>query len=110
MVDIKGSSCYMDLETLNDKSLITILGRKLCLHDLLQEMGWRIVCRESFQEPGRHSRLWLCEDIFHVPKKNTVSGMVRRYKCRKVELGSSLPSVTLSNITLLNIFLIGREY
>ena len=89
MVDIKGSSCYMDLETLNDKSLITILGRKLWMHDLLQEMGWRIVCRESFQEPGRHSRLWLCEDIFHVLKNNMVSGMVRRYKCRKVELGSS---------------------
>ena len=39
VVDIKGSSCYMDLETLNDKSLITILGRKLWMHDLLQEMG-----------------------------------------------------------------------
>ncbi|KAF3953508.1 hypothetical protein CMV_021059 [Castanea mollissima] len=43
-------------------------------------MAWRIVHRESPQEPGRRSRLWCYTDIFHVLKYNTgadhVEGMV----------------------------------
>ena len=54
------------------------------MHDLIQQMGWRIVSRESPQERGRRSRLWLCKDVFHVLKKNTVSGSVYRHKLREV--------------------------
>ena len=77
---IEGSGCKKNIETLKDKSLITILGGKLHMHDLIQQMGWRIVSRESPQERGRRSRLWFCKDVFHVLKKNTVSGSVYRHK------------------------------
>ena len=77
---IEGFGCEKNIKTLEDKSLIAILGGKLWLHDLIQEMGWRIVRRESPQEPGRHSRLWFCKDVFHVLKENTVS----RHKLREV--------------------------
>jgi len=62
------------IDNLINKSLITIFRKKLCLHDLLEEMGREIVLRESFEEPGRRSRLWFREDILHVLKNNTVSG------------------------------------
>ena len=42
------------------------------MHDLLQEMGKEIVRQESRGEPGKRSRLWLLEDLFHVLTKNTV--------------------------------------
>ena len=77
---IEGSGCKKNIETLKDKSLIAILGGKLHMHDLIQQMGWRIVSRESPQEAGRRSRLWFCKDVFHVLKKNTVSSSVYRHK------------------------------
>ncbi|KAI4308570.1 hypothetical protein L6164_031629 [Bauhinia variegata] len=45
---------------------------KWCLgmHDMLQEMGKNIVIRESNNDVGKRSRLWLREDIDHVLTKN----------------------------------------
>ena len=43
------------------------------MHDLLQEMGQEIVRRESPEEPGCRSRLWLCEDVLHILKNDTIS-------------------------------------
>uniref|UniRef100_A0A7N2MM64 Uncharacterized protein n=1 Tax=Quercus lobata TaxID=97700 RepID=A0A7N2MM64_QUELO len=40
------------------------------MHDLRQKIGQEIVLRESPKEPGRHSRLWLYEDVHHVLKNN----------------------------------------
>jgi hypothetical protein len=78
IIDILESFGYyphINIEILMDKSLITILGRKLWMHDLLQEMGQVIVRCES-PELGRRSRLWLSEDVLHVLKNNTVSVLV----------------------------------
>ncbi|XP_055960319.1 disease resistance protein RUN1-like [Mercurialis annua] len=56
---------------LKDKALITTEDdMKLRMHDLLQEMGHDIVRQES-EEPGKRSRLWIPEDIYHVLTKNT---------------------------------------
>ncbi|XP_065617355.1 disease resistance protein RUN1 [Quercus suber] len=52
----------MGIEILMDKSLITIFGGKLLMHDLIQEMGWKIA---SESELGRR-RLFSYEDISHV--------------------------------------------
>lgn len=79
---LKDYGFYSGIENLRDKSLIRILGGKLLMHDLLQEMGWEIVRRES-KEPGRRSRLWHCEDIFHVLKSETVSESVYEHKLKR---------------------------
>ena len=42
------------------------------MHDLLQEMGWKIVWQESFKYPRKHSRLWIHEDISDALTRNTV--------------------------------------
>jgi hypothetical protein len=62
------------IDNLINKSLITVSSKRLWLHDLLEEMGREFVRRESFEEPGRRSRLWFGEDIRHVLENNTVSG------------------------------------
>ncbi|XP_034679842.1 disease resistance protein RUN1-like [Vitis riparia] len=62
--------CPIDgIHALVDKSLITISGNKLQMHDLLQEMGREVVCQKS-QEPGKRTRLWKHEDISLVLKNN----------------------------------------
>ena len=63
-----------NIDVLMDKSLITINREgTLLMHDLLQEMGQEIVRHESPEEPSRRSRLWVCEDVLHILKNNTVS-------------------------------------
>ncbi|KAL6315947.1 hypothetical protein AAG906_013781 [Vitis piasezkii] len=62
--------CSIDgIHALVDKSLITISGNKLQMHDLLQEMGREVVCQKS-QEPGKRTRLWKHEDISLVLENN----------------------------------------
>ncbi|GMY19605.1 TMV resistance protein N-like isoform X2, partial [Fagus crenata] len=60
-----------NLDVLVEKYLISIneMGA-LWMHDLLQEMGKEIVCRESPKELGGRSRLWLYEDALHVLKNS----------------------------------------
>ena len=65
---------YIDIDVLVEKSLITILGEEvLWMHDLLQELGKEIVCRESPDEPGGRSRLWLKVDALHLLINSSVS-------------------------------------
>ena len=67
-----GFATEIGIRDLIDKSLLTIENNKLWMHDLLQDMGWQIVRRESREEPGERSRLWLRKDLFHVLMKKTV--------------------------------------
>ncbi|KAG6679469.1 hypothetical protein I3842_14G132900 [Carya illinoinensis] len=65
------------IEVLIDKSLVSTskddiyFKERLTMHDLLKEMGRQIVRRECPQEPGRRSRLFHHEDVFHVLKNDT---------------------------------------
>ena len=73
---LKGFGYHPDynIGVLMEKSLITVDDdRNLWMHDLLQKMGQEIVLRESPEEPGGRSRLWLYEDVHHVLNNNTVS-------------------------------------
>ena len=72
-----------NLKKLIDKSLITIVGGKLCMHTLIKQMGQKIVHDESMQL-GRQSRLWHCHVVLDVLKTNTVSGLLYRHKFREV--------------------------
>lgn len=68
------------IDNLIENSLITIkYSNILWMHDLMQEMGWKIVL--SSKEPGKHSRLWIAQDVIHVLKNRTVSG-----KCNLINL------------------------
>ncbi|KAG2670506.1 hypothetical protein I3760_14G088500 [Carya illinoinensis] len=62
----------IDIEVLVDKSIInkSEYGR-LSMHDLLKKMGQEIVRRECPKEPGRRSRLFRVEDVYHMLKNDT---------------------------------------
>ncbi|KDP25808.1 hypothetical protein JCGZ_22530 [Jatropha curcas] len=93
------------IRVLIDKSLITIVGERLWMHDLLQEMGWKLVRQESPKEPGKRSRLWLFEDIFHVMSKNTgtedVEGLVLELPDPKENQLSAKAFSKMKNLRLL---------
>ncbi|KAI3827275.1 hypothetical protein L1987_01347 [Smallanthus sonchifolius] len=60
-----GFNALIGLRVLQQKSLITIFDTSDCLgmHDHIEEMGWNIVRGIHLDEPSRHSRLWIKEEI-----------------------------------------------
>ncbi|XP_039155700.1 disease resistance protein RPP2B [Eucalyptus grandis] len=61
------NSCDFDttigVQVLVEKSLITKERETIQMHDLIQLIGMDIVKQECRNDPGRRSRLWLCEDV-----------------------------------------------
>lgn len=72
---ILNSFCFsatIGIRVLTDKCLIAAEdGCLLYMHDLIKQMGQDIVQKES-TEPGRRSRLWNAEEVYHMFKNNTV--------------------------------------
>ncbi|XP_052183208.1 TMV resistance protein N-like isoform X2 [Diospyros lotus] len=66
-----GFHADIGIRVLEDKALVTITNNMIDMHDLIQEMGWHIVNEESPKEPGKRSRLWKYEDIYHTLTKKT---------------------------------------
>ncbi|KAL4289687.1 hypothetical protein GQ457_14G025070 [Hibiscus cannabinus] len=53
--------------------------RSISMHDMLQEMGKKIVCQES-KESGKRSRLWTLEDVSQVLVNNKGTGRIEGMK------------------------------
>ncbi|KAM5575897.1 hypothetical protein ABKV19_014706 [Rosa sericea] len=67
----------MNVHVLMDKSLVTLFGTKLWMHDLIQEMGWEVVLLECLEEPGKRSRLWLPKEIIRVLDRSKATSAVQ---------------------------------
>ncbi|KAB2633951.1 TMV resistance protein N-like [Pyrus ussuriensis x Pyrus communis] len=66
---LRSSKLYVPqhcLDVLVEKAIISIHNKKIWMHDLLEQMGKRIVCEESPTEPRKRSRLWHHEDVRNV--------------------------------------------
>ncbi|XP_048319409.2 disease resistance-like protein DSC1 isoform X2 [Ziziphus jujuba] len=79
LLDSGDSLVKIGMEVLVEKSLIEDVRygiiNKLRMHDLLRQMGQKIVC-DRHTEPGHHSRLWDAKDVCHVLERNTGTVMV----------------------------------
>ncbi|KAK9930320.1 hypothetical protein M0R45_027359 [Rubus argutus] len=94
-LDACGLFADSGIKILIDMSLISIkheYGRNcLWMHDVIQEMGWAIVHEQCPEEPGKRSRLWNLEDVYHVLARNTGTEKVQSI------------SVNLSKVKELNL-------
>ncbi|CAL9020019.1 unnamed protein product [Prunus brigantina] len=73
-------SSHIEIDILVEKSLLTIEelhfhSNIVEMHDLIQEMAWKIVHEES-PELGKRSLLWHPNDISHVFMNNTGTGAI----------------------------------
>ncbi|KAM0048393.1 putative TIR domain, P-loop containing nucleoside triphosphate hydrolase [Helianthus debilis subsp. tardiflorus] len=77
MLESCGFDAKYGLSVLEQKSLIVTLKARydavIDMHDHLVEMGKNIVRREHSDEPNKHSRLWIEEEIEHVMAGNSGS-------------------------------------
>ncbi|XP_040364254.1 TMV resistance protein N isoform X2 [Rosa chinensis] len=94
-------SAIIGIKVLIERSLLTVLHGRLRMHDLLQEMGWEIVHRESPNEPGRWSRLWLLKDVEDVMTKNTGTEAVEGIYVDSTESGVDM-DVTPRSFSMMN--------
>ncbi|XP_039059140.1 TMV resistance protein N-like [Hibiscus syriacus] len=70
------------IDVLIKKSLLTVdESNKMWMHNLLQEMGRRIVREKSIEEPGKRCRLWDEKDVYHVLTKNTDIQQDAQFEC-----------------------------
>ncbi|KAL1075046.1 hypothetical protein V6Z11_D11G332100 [Gossypium hirsutum] len=64
------------IDVLIKKSLLTVEYNQLRMHDLLLEMGRKIVKEKSVDEPGKRCRLWVEKDVYHVLTTQTATKMI----------------------------------
>ncbi|XP_052183210.1 disease resistance protein RUN1-like isoform X2 [Diospyros lotus] len=114
ILDACGFHADIGIRVLEDKALVTITHDRIDMHDLIQEMGCHIVNEESPREPGRRSRLWKYEDIYHTLTKKTGTETVEAivlvsHKTNEISLSpdafskmSKLRLLKLSNVQLPN--------
>ncbi|KAF7851306.1 hypothetical protein BT93_L4134 [Corymbia citriodora subsp. variegata] len=63
VLDDCGFDTTIGIEILIERSLIKNYHGALQMHDLIQLMGKDIANQEDHKNPGKHSRLWLFEDV-----------------------------------------------
>jgi len=72
---LNGCGLYADIgiTVLIERSLVKVeKNNKLCMHDLIRDMGREIVRQSSSKVPSKRSRLWFHEDVYDVLTNNTV--------------------------------------
>ncbi|KAK8973521.1 hypothetical protein V6N11_030711 [Hibiscus sabdariffa] len=98
------------IDVLVKKSLIKVdkHNQHLWMHDLLKDMGRKIVKEKSVDEPGQRCRLWEESDVHHVLTKNTVTEVVEaiiidntRESERLLDLSDAL--LKMKNLRLLKV-------
>ncbi|GJT57271.1 Toll/interleukin-1 receptor domain-containing protein [Tanacetum coccineum] len=73
-----GFFAEVGLRVLEQRSLITISeDGKLWMHDHIEEMGMNIVRRLNPNEPERHSRLWIVEEIVDILANDSATQATR---------------------------------
>ncbi|TQE12274.1 hypothetical protein C1H46_001927 [Malus baccata] len=74
MLDVRGFFAISGIRILIEMSLISIVSQwgkeTIEMHDLLQEMGRKIVQQQDIKDPGKRSRLFNVEDVNRVLRSN----------------------------------------
>ncbi|KAI5412243.1 hypothetical protein KIW84_057054 [Lathyrus oleraceus] len=71
VLDACGLYPHIGIQRIIEKSLITIKNQEIHMHDMLQELGKKIVRHSYLEDPESWSRLWRCNDFYHVMERKT---------------------------------------
>ncbi|KAG7551102.1 Toll/interleukin-1 receptor homology (TIR) domain superfamily [Arabidopsis thaliana x Arabidopsis arenosa] len=70
-----GLDVNFGLQVLTNRSLIHI-SRTITMHNLLEQLGWEVICEQSINEPGKRQFLTDASEIYDVLADNTGTGAV----------------------------------
>ncbi|MED6161230.1 hypothetical protein PIB30_058775 [Stylosanthes scabra] len=63
ILDVCGLHPQIGIPVLKERSLIAIKNQEIHMHDMLQELGKKLVREKYPEEPALWSRVWLCGDF-----------------------------------------------
>lgn len=103
-----GLHTHIGIPRLIEKSLITLRDQEIHMHDMLQELGKKIVRNQFPEQPGSWSRIWLYEDFFRVMTTQTGTNNVTAVVLNKKDQDMSECSVAelskMKNLRLLILY------
>jgi len=82
ILDACGLYPHIGIQRILEKSLITIKNQEIHMHDMLQELGKKIIRHQFPEEPGSWSRLWRFNDFYHALMTKTVTNYVSEIRGR----------------------------
>ncbi|XP_048422100.1 disease resistance protein RPV1 isoform X2 [Pyrus x bretschneideri] len=115
MLDVRGFFATSGIRILIEMSLISIDSywrmEAIEMHDLLQEMGRKIVQEQDIKDPGKRSRLFNDEDVHRVLRSNTETPNVEVIKVfwRDIEM-QSLKHVDFKKMSNLEMLIVQCGY
>jgi hypothetical protein len=80
ILDACGLNPHFGIQNLIEWSLITTKNQEIHMHEMLQELGKKIVRQQFLDEPGLWSRLWRYDDFYHVMMTETVTIYLSKIK------------------------------
>ncbi|KAM3681605.1 hypothetical protein ACJW31_12G010000 [Castanea mollissima] len=105
-----GFAARIGVSVLVERSLLTVDDKECFgMHDLLSEMGQKIIRFESGGKLGKQSRLWLVEDLLHVLENDMATEAIQAIVVRwwekefKYEAVLKVLSSKMSNLRLMII-------
>ncbi|KAJ9558446.1 hypothetical protein OSB04_013060 [Centaurea solstitialis] len=105
VLESRGFHAIRGLSVLEKKSLITISREGfLGMHDHIQEMGRYIVRRSNLDEPRRHTRLWIIEEITEILAKDLGTEATRCIKMPPSEINAETVMKGLGKMENLRVF------
>ncbi|WVZ00773.1 hypothetical protein V8G54_026842 [Vigna mungo] len=97
---------HIGISRLIEKSLITISNEEIHMHELLQELGKKMVWDQSPQEPRFWSRIWLHKDFLQVLNAETGTEKVKAIVLNKEEEMSECSIGGLSRMKELTLLIL----
>ncbi|XP_027928398.1 TMV resistance protein N-like isoform X3 [Vigna unguiculata] len=97
---------HIGIQRMIEKSLITIRDQQIHMHDMLQELGKKIVRNQCPEEPESWSRIWLYEDFFHVLTTQTGTNDVKAIVLNEKEAISECSIDGLSKMKNLKLLIL----
>ncbi|XP_076925849.1 TMV resistance protein N-like [Bidens hawaiensis] len=106
-----GFNALIGLSVLEQKYLITISDiHGLGFHDHIEEMGWNIVRRLHPNEPSRHSRLWIKEEIEKIFLNKSGTEATRSIRLRLTNIDPTIIVNGLRNMNGLRLLYVHGKF
>ncbi|KAL4593816.1 hypothetical protein ACB092_M011100 [Castanea dentata] len=106
-----GFDARIGVSVLVERSLLAVSRGCFVMHDLLAEMGHKIIRFESGGKLEMQSRLWLVEDLLHVLENDmatkAIQAIVVRFKENEFNY-EAVPEVILSKMSNLRLMIIKK--
>ncbi|XP_065615623.1 disease resistance protein RPV1 isoform X1 [Quercus suber] len=109
-----GFDARIGVSVLEERSLLTVDDDECFeMHDLLSEMGQKIIRFESGGNLGKQSRLWLVKDLRHVLENDMATEAIQAIVLQFEEIGfkfEDVPELLSSKMSNLRLMIIGEVH